>query len=98
MASWRPSRRALLHRLRLREEDQASAAYAVRLVKEQHVDYDWMNMDIIGIDGTRRKIDFTVAAGEPHSYVEGLYASHPHITPPSRTVCSSIAVKDALAG
>ena|SRR5690348_2113750 len=62
----------------------------VRLAREQHVDYDWMKMDIIGIDSTHRKMDFTAFPEEPNSYFVRLNSE-----PPTH---HSTDLEDALLG
>lgn len=62
----------------------------VRLAKEQHVDYDWMSMDIEAIDGARRHISFDASPTDPGAYHVGLYSE-----PPTH---HSTTLEDALLG
>lgn len=49
----------------------------VRLAKEQHVDYSWKTMDIVGLDSARREITFDAGPGDPNAYFVGLYSEPP---------------------
>lgn len=49
----------------------------VRDAKQLHVDYDWMSMDIDGIDSARRKVSFMAFPDQQNAYFVGLYSEPP---------------------